>query len=420
MFLFYTYMLMPARVLEQTSVFTLNAPEVAQAYGVGYPYLPILEVVMLGYVLVMWLLRRVTFAVKNLPFAAYVIVSIVCVLFLWARYARGDEPDMWWDGGLAAVRLIAIYGLFVSIPRDARSWGRTIQNALALLFVSSLLLNLAGFANPNTPSNEAGRMNASGLEFTTASYFGYALALSSVTLSTGPRQALLFLCGILGGVMAGGRNALLLFGISLGLLMLNRGRKPLKSAVPVISCVAGAWLALLVAFPSALNRLPIMHRERDNAIYYPNGVAPTDTTLKFFPFLERLSQVDPAMTGRFNAWSTALELLRRRHGVPLASDWYVQQELLPLGLPSHSHNAYLQTLLKFGVLAVPIWIGLLVTTWRGWRAGSPYAVILVFLMASLMVDYWLLVIKATFLLFAIARLNEDWLVALDHHAADRP
>ena len=408
MFLFYVYMLIPARVQEQISVFTLSAPEAAQEYGVGYPYLTILEVVMLGYVAVNLLLRKRRFTIGNWSFVAYVVVSFACVLLLWIRYVRRDEPDMWWDSTLATVRLVAIYGLFVTIPSDSRSLARTLQNALAIVFVSSLLLNLAGFGNRNTYSNEAGRMGVSGFEFTSASYFGFALALWSLTFSTGWRQVVLFLSGILGGVMGGGRNAVILFAMSLGVLVLLRRKAPLKALFPMLGGLAAAALLATVFVPEMIANVPTLRRNLDDPAYYATGVAPTSTALKYFPFLEHVPISDPSFVGRVNTWGSALDLLQLKRGVPLSSDWYVQQELQPLGVPSHSHNAYLQTILKFSVLAVPIWVLLLLNVWRGLRAGSPYTVILVFLLASLAIDYWLLVIKATFLLFALAKLNNDW------------
>ena len=67
--------------------------------------------------------------------------------------------------------------------------------------------------------------------------------------------------------------------------------------------------------------------------------------------------------------------------------------------------------LAHSVLAVPIWLAAFASVWRGLRARSPYSTVLVFLLASLVVDYWLMTIKAAFLLFAFIALNNAWVAA---------
>jgi hypothetical protein len=405
MTLFYIYMLIPARLQEIISIFSLNEPEVAKLYGVGYAYLPALDVVILAYVLLRQVFRKSRPKVKNWSVVTYVAASVLCGLLLWGRFALGAEHEMFWDGLLAALRLVAIYGLFTTIPGNAQLWGRRLQNGLALLIVTSLLLNFMGFANPDTPSNEAGRLNAAGLDFTTTSYLGWALVLSSITLSAGRRQALLIACGILGGFMGGARNATVLFLVCLVWLFFLQWRRMalLVSGLAIIPLTVAIW------FPGVVSRLPAFRRTLDYDVFYQSQVMPNDAALQRFSFLKDLPLSDPAIVGRFNTWAGALELLGDLKGMPLGSDWYAQQELKPYGVPSHSHNAYLQALLKFSVLAIPIVIALWVSAWRGIRLHSPYGMTVMFLTASMFVDYWLLVIKATFLFFAFVGLNDSWI-----------
>ena len=407
MCLFYIYMFIPARLQDLISIFRLPFPVVAMNYGIGYPYFPILDLIIFVYAGFLWVHYGCKIQKRISAFRIYVVTSLICVCFLWIRFLQGYEQEMFWDSAIMIVRLVAIYWLFVSIPNDAASWGKILQGTLALLFVSSFLLNRAGYANPNTPSNDAGRMTASGFDFSTTSYFGFVLALSSLTLSRGIWQIVLFLIGLGGAVMGGGRNPLPFFLGCLLFLALQRKRVG-RFLIWVVPGVGVVLILVMILSPGVLNRLPTFNRDLDYSVYYSSGVTPTDDAQRYFPFLAQFSISDPAIVGRFNTWSSALVLIESRGLVPLASDWNVQQKLITVGVPSHSHNGYLQTLLKFGILALPFWGAVAASLLRGLRSRSPYSILILFLLASLLVDYWLLVIKAAFLFFALIKLNDDW------------
>jgi hypothetical protein len=114
------------------------------------------------------------------------------------------------------------------------------------------------------------------------------------------------------------------------------------------------------------------------------------------------------MTGRANAWGSGLEVIANVRARPLASDWCVQQHLVKAEYYTHTHNTYLQMFLKYGPFAVIIWFILARTLYHGFVAGSPYAIILALIMLGWLFDYWLFMTKATFVYFALIRLNEKW------------
>ncbi len=408
--LFYLYMLAPARVQEQLAVFRLTAPPAATAFGLGYPSFTILDLAMLalGGVVLASSRRRRPRGATNWSLIVYVSLCVVCAAAAWVFYQFGVVPAPYGDSVLSALRVLAAYVLFAAIPGDSGVRARHLQNALALLFLTSLALNLVGFANPATPSNQAGRLTAAGLDFSTTSYAGTALALTALTVGRGPRQVVLFAIGIIGLLMGGGRNAIVVFLPALALVTFQRYTLR-RETVGAFSVAAVLLVPLALAAPFVAERLPLLNRSLDDAVYYRKPQALTALARSTFPYIDRIPITDPAFVGRVNVWATSLDLLRRSQGVPFGSDWLAQQQLAPLGVPSHSHNGYLQTALKFGPLVVGLWAAWFLAAWRGLRARSPYSAVIVFLLLSLCVDYWLLVTKATFLLFAFLLLNGVWL-----------
>jgi hypothetical protein len=406
---FYLYMLAPARVQEKMAVFRLEAPPAAAAFGLGHPYLTILDLGMLalgGVVLTLTGGRRPTGA-TNWSLAIYVALCALCATVPWATSQLGLGPPSYWDSPLSALRVVAAYTLFAAISWDFRTLSRHLQNALALLFLTSFALNLAGFANPGTPSNEAGRMTASGLDFATTSYLGGALALSALTLCRGPRQLALFALGMLGLGMGGGRNAIVAFVPALALVTIQRYTLR-RETVAAFSIAAVLLLPLTLMAPLVIERLPLLSRSLDDSVFYRQRPELTTLARSTFPGVDRLPLTDPAVVGRINVWATGIDLVRSSRGVPLGSDWLVQQQLAPLGVLSHSHNAYLQTALKFGPLAACLWAAWIWAAWKGLRTRSPLGAVILFLLLSLSLDYWLLVTKATFLLFAFIRIDDLW------------
>jgi hypothetical protein len=406
---FYLYMLVPARIQERIAVFRLPAPPAATAYGLGYPYLTVLDLVMLalgGFVLMLSGGRRPRGA-TNWSLSIYVSLCVLCAAASWAFSQLGVVPTSYWDGPLSALRVVAAYVLFAAVPGDSTARARHLQNGLALLFLTSFALNLAGFANPATPSNQAGRLTAAGLDFATTSYVGAALALTALTVSRGPRQVMLFAAGMVGLLMGGGRNAIVVFIPALALVTFQRYTLR-RETVAAFSVAAVLLLPLAFAAPFVTERLPLLNRSLDDPFYYRRPQVLTALARSTFPYVDRIPLTDPAFVGRVNVWATSLDLLRSSHGVPFGSDWLVQQQLARLGVPSHSHNAYLQTALKFGPLAVCLWAAWFLAAWRGLRARSPYSAAIVFLLLSLCVDYWLLVTKATLVLFVFIGLDDSW------------
>jgi len=407
--LFYISMIMPARLQVTMSVVTLSPPANAVAYGVGYPYFTILDAVMLAWGLAFWFLTGAFRRTHSSAVLVYVGVSLLSAVIAGYRYSVGLESDFFMDGVLGAVRLLAAYAVFASVPSSEARWARRLQNALAILFVVSLFLNHAGFQQAGTYSNEAGRLTASGFDFATTSYFGGVLVLSALTMAQGRRRWVLVCAGLVGLAMGGGRLALTIALPTIAFTVL-RSRPVIRRTLIRIGLI-GAALAVIavVTLPSLLERIPTFRRSIDDAVYY---VKPSELSViaeRYFPLLRSAGITHPAVLGRFNVWASALQLLDDRHWQPAGSDWRVQQGLELLGVPSHSHNGYLQTALKFGPLAFLVWVPLAGTTWRGLRRRSPYGLILLFLLLSLAFDYWMLVAKALFLLYAFAALNDRWL-----------
>ena len=407
--LFYAYMLMPARLQETISVVTLDIPEMAVAYGVGYPYFTVLDAIMLAWGLAAWAIFSGRRQGISMAMLAYVGVSLAAAGIAYYRFAAGIEEAVFWDGVLGAVRLLAAYAVFAALPSSEARWGRRLQDALAVLFVMSLLLNLAGFQNRSTFSNEAGRLTASGFDFATTSYFGVALILTAITISHGRRRQLLIAIGLIGVAMGGGRIAAAMAALTLGVMMLQ-GR-PRTARLAVKLALGGVVLAVIVVaiVPELLERIPTLRRQQDDAAYYQNPPQLSPEALNYFPFLRSWGLNEPAVIGRFNTWAAAIQLVQERKWQPAGSDWRVQQGLALHGVPSHSHHAYLQSAIKFGPLAALVWLPLFASAWRGMRGRSPYGPVLFMLLVSLMFDYWLLVAKALFLLYAFAALNDAWL-----------
>jgi len=298
--------------------------------------------------------------------------------------------------------------LFIILPGDRRVRTRTLLNAMVLMVAVSFVLNFAGFANRDTPSNLAGRMNLSGLDFTSAGHWAAALVLASLAFTRGRQQLLFVAAGVAACLFAGARNPLPFLAVAVGLLAYQRGALPRSWLVVPAGALLAAWVAS-AAVPSLLDHIPVLNRTRDYAVYYPKGVAPAPRALSAIPLLGSLPLTDAALVGRINTWDSALRLVPRALMRPSGSDWAVQQQLASLGIIAHAHNAYLQTAIKFGLLALPIWAAVFAGTWRGWRARSPYAVILAFLLGGFLVDYWLLSVKAAVLFFVVVRLNADWI-----------
>lgn len=407
--LFYLYMLVPARVQEMLAVFRLAAPPAAIAFGLGYPSFTILDLAMLtlGGVVLASSPRRRTRGTTNWSLIIYVSLCVLCAAAAWVFYQLGVVPAPYGDSVLSALRVLAASVLFAATPGDSRVQARHLQNALALLFLTSFALNLAGFANTATSSNEAGRLNVAGLDFTTTSYFGCVLALSALTRSRGVRLLVLFGAGLLGVGMGGSRNAVALFIPALALVTLQRYTLR-RQTIAAFSAAAVVLLPLALGAPLVIGKLPLVNRSLDDVVYYRTPQVLSPLALSTFPGVGRLSVTEPAIIGRINTWASGIELLRRSSGVPLGSDWTVQQGLAPLGVPSHAHSGYLQTALKFSLLAVFLWASWVWAAWSGLRVRSPHSAIIVFLLVSLLFDYWLLVTKATFLLFAFIRLDHLW------------
>lgn len=407
-FLLFLWILMPFRIQEYLSVFHVNPEGAANDWGTVFPHIGLLEIAALGYVAFKFMAGQFRLRDAGKGFNIFLAISGFCILWMWIPYFWGYSSEFYWDGLVELVRLSAVFWLFVCM---APTWAKRqafVLTSLAATYGAVLVMYLIGFQNDKMEGGSLGRLNAPGLEVTSAGHFAAVLLLCGILFVRGWKRWLCCILGTSGLLIAGGRAPLLFLLLFVPWMIIRYWRSAWGKWQHVTLAAVGLTIILCLALAGAGSGLPIVGRLTE--ILNGQGQEVQQTVSAQFGAIAD-SDVASRLGGRMDAWGAAISALEANTGLPLGSDWRVQAELNVFGYPSHCHNTFLQLLLKFGVFALPLFVMLVISIWRGFRRRSPYAIILLFLLVGWLADYWLFVTKASLYFWAFILFNEMWIQA---------
>lgn len=380
----FAYMLLPFRWQESLALFGLEPPVQALSFGTVFPFVGILEVTAVGVAAMLCFFGAWKALKTDRLFLAYGFVNIIS--FLQILWLASGSRYVYWDWLVEFLRFSSVYLLFASVAHFCRKKDLLFISAVAVLLGPSLVLLAAGYIAPDVLAERSGRLNAPGLELTSTAHVGAMLLLLSLVRPTRWFwRAVPTTLGVGTLLVAGSRLAIGISWIVIALLLSTRGSAWRRMAVMSVF-VAGTLLLILVPLGDEL------------------------AVGRFLIFLERPSVMrEEFLLIRGAALQSSLGLLRAHPLGILNSDWAVQAELVGLGFPSHTHSNYIQMYLRYGPLVLIIWYIFLSETRRGFRAGSPYAYLLLFVLLGSALDYYAFVTKAMIVVFVASLLNREWI-----------
>lgn len=380
-------LLAPFRLHEMLALVKVSAPVQAQLFGLTQPIISWLDVTLI-IILPLALLGQPKKEINR---------ALVYTLTWWAlSHAFANTSDTaGYDGDttIESFRLTVYTLAFLSL-RSRDKPIRTLQIfGIYLTFASVCLAPFGGI-------EVEGRSPLMGFEVTSSGYIAgsfIALILFDDSLSAKTKYAGLIF-PMLGLGMSGSRFGALatatvvLWGAT-KLTMQDGKAKRISRGLVYLATIIIMMMAVLA---SPLGKRIVRGDEQtvDEISTSMRQVAPglTETFDRYSSFI-----------GRAAASLSAVELIRHRFPSGYGGDWNVQDALVDVGYPSHSHSTVLQLILRFGIFGF-IFLGFYVRTIVKKQSSENMAVrfSLVVLSIGLLVDYWLFVVKAHALLLALA------------------
>ena len=387
------YFVSPFAVEQKLSVFSLPIPAQAEAFGTVWPYLSLFHLAAMGIAFLLALFGGMKPISRNKPFVAYCLVNVAAIL--WMLISHTGYP-VYWDYALEFLRLgsLTVLALLVLAERgyDPRILVRGLIVLLSIPLVLLIFSNMSSFL-----AEREGRVNAPGLEITSTGHVGAIAALLGLTLpiSWRLRVALLLLGGL--SLLQSGSRLALVFCIVTSALVLWRKAASIKRRLAYVAAVALAGAAIIW-----LGSTNLTGGER-------LGTLRSEEALR-----------DEFAGGRAMALVASVLVITDHPFGYVDSDWAIQEELVNVGFPSHTHSHLLQSYLRFGPLALLFWGVLVFQTVAGFKAKSPYAPALLFILMGSLFDYYGFVTKAMLIVFVITGLNANHILQSRKGADDSP
>ena len=362
-------------------VLSLMEPPQAQIFGTVMPYYTVIQLLALILGGALLLLGPHRAVVTNWAFTTYFAVNLIGIATL-PFLVKSGQP-IYWDFALELLRLSSMV-ILAGAVLEARKFNPLLLVRCLLIVLSVPLVYLAASNPTEFLHARSGRVNGPGLEIT----------------STGHVAALALLLGIC--VRLPARYRIPLIGLATVMLLLSGARIPLALAVIII--VVKLWreterkarrFALVSGVAAITLILLVLAQSKLIAGGRVGSLTGSSSSL-----------TAEYAVGRGVAAMTAGELLAAHPFGYVDSDWSIQDGLVDLGWPSHTHSNYFQSYLRFGPLALVFWGVLIWRTRKGSRLGSPYTSCLWFVLIGSTLDYYGFVTKAMLVVFMIYELNE--------------
>lgn len=374
--LFFIYFFLPFNLMKRMYIFALLPPPYAIDFGTVFPYLTIVEVMIALSLVITVCLKRLRVPYPGIIWILYATLNL---LSLFAASLIGDF--IYFDGILEFVRLSVVFWLYLFAVNEKRNPEALLYYSLLLLILVYVVIYFSGKVN----YSEAGRLNAPGFEITSTGYVsGCLLVMSIIGWKRSPwiRIAGITL-GFLGLLLAGSLWASICTGIIIIYLIFKApwGMRFVYLGIVILLLFRG----FMVTYKG--EKLPLIAR---------------------ISLMGDIRQA-PSLTARIEAMKAGINVLKKHPWGFLNSDWYIQENLVAVGYPSHTHNTFIQIYLKYGPLAIIFFIVLIWQTITGLKRGSPYSYILFLLLLGWTLDYALFVTKYALVVFVIAVLNERFL-----------
>ena len=374
----------PFLVDERFAIVSLQMPEQAKLFGTVWPYYSFLHLSAFAVGCGLLLLGPRRAVILNFPFISYAAVNMCGIASL--PFLVPASHVIYWDFALEAMRLFSVV-LLAGTVLEAREFSPLVlvRGLLILLIIPLGLLvatNPAGFL-----SERQGRVNGPGLEVT----------------STGHVAAFALLLGV--SLQLPAKYRIILIGLAATMLVLSGARIPFMLAVVMIAVQLWCTTAnrvkryALIATLTVLTTMVIIFTASSSVAGGRFGTLTGDSA-----DIETEYAV-----GRGVAAVTAVKLLAAHPLGYIDSDWSVQEELVRLGFPSHTHSHYFQSYLRFGPLVLVFWGVFIWRVRKGSRLRSPYTSCLWFVLIGSALDYYGFVTKAMLIVFMLTELNESYL-----------
>jgi hypothetical protein len=382
--LLYACIAVPYPVDQKLALLSLDLPMEAALFGTVWPYYSVLHLLALtvGCALLLFDPRRSI--LSNPPFIAYAVLNLIGIIALPFLTPAGSTA--YWDFAIEFLRLASLV-ILANAVLSARGLNPIVL-ARGLLILLALPLVFLITANPTGfLAEREGRVNSPGMEITSTGHVAALALLIGVSVPLPKKYRIpLIVLGLVVLLLSGARIPFVLVVIMV-VVQIWQATKSKAKRMALLASIAGLTVLALAA--STSNAIGGGHM---GTLTGDSAVMQTEYTI-----------------GRGMAFIASIDLIAAHPLGYLDSDWSIQEELMRHGWPSHTHNNYFQSYLRFGPLMIAFWGVLATRARRGWRLGSPYASCLWFVLIGSAFDYYGCITKAMLFVFMIAELNETFI-----------
>lgn len=392
--LLYLCFILPFGVEAALSVVSLPMPAQAELFGTVWPYYSLLHVAALGVALGLSFWGNVEPILRNKPFVIYCVVNMLAIL--WMLVLRPSGVPLYWDYALEFLRLtsLVVLALLVVGARhdDPRILARSLILLLSIPVILLLFTNMSHFL-----SEREGRINAPGLEIGSTGHVSAIAVLLGLTLpvSRSLRVGLLLIGGVC-LLQSGSRLALVFCILTVAMVLWKKNQGLKKRVLSVVGLVVAGVVI----------------------IWFGSVNATVGERLGTFGDAGGLR--DELAGGRAMGLVASFLVIADHPLGYVDSDWAIQEELVSVGFPSHTHSNLLQSYLRFGPLSFLFWGVLVSQTVVGFKAKSPYAPALLFILMGSLFDYYGFVTKAMLIVFVLTGLNANHILQSRRGTDDSP
>lgn len=315
----------------------------------------------------------------------YFLISIFAFFFLWANWYFSNS-EIYFDNVILFIKTMIVYLLWMQLKESHR--GKWIIFSIFISSVFGLFYFHHGLLGTD-------RLNISGFEITSSAYIISAIILLAFQYLKLPQRILIFLVTFYTLFLTGSRLPFIFLLLVLGFASLNNKRIHNIILIPVV--------ILMIVLSSFI----VIHSRGDfNNVSLSLIIEKLFDTFKLFenssPEQRIFFATQDVIAGRGTALISGIYLIKDNFPYPLASDWMIQQELLQIGFPSHTHSAFIQFILKYGILAIAFFVVLINAIVYQFKNNLKTRWAFLFLLFSFLFDYIFYVPSALALLLVLS------------------
>lgn len=384
----------PFAIDKSSAILSIAEPYQAQIFGTIQPYYTLYQLLALVVGLALFILKPYRTIVANCTFIVYTLVNVIGIAVLVLLALSGNH--VYWDYALEFLRLFSLVILAETVI-EFHGFNPIILVRCMLILLIIPIAYLA-FSDPSGfLYARGGRVNGPGLELTSTGHVAaIALLLGWLVPLPNRYKISLVILSVIVLLLSGARIPFVLVVMICAVKMFCLTKLSIKKVILFISVIG------IVSFALWLNKADLIVGGRIGSI--ANG---------------KSNIMEEYTVGRGIAVIDSKEMLSRHPYGYIDSDWSIQEELVLLGFPSHTHSNYVQSYLRFGPLALVFWGVLIWRAHKGSRRKSPYATCLWFIVLGSIFDYNGCITKVMLILFIFSAFNEAYIRSSSNISLER-